>query len=69
MGQTKRLLELRETMDLAHGVDCSICCDRVSASEWSSNHHIQRARREMRRDGGKESPVCWICARAMYGDD
>lgn len=69
MGQTKRLLELGEEMDLVRGVNCSVCSGRVSASDWSGNPHIQKARREMRRDGGQERPICWSCAKAMYGDD
>jgi hypothetical protein len=56
-------------MDLARGVDCQICCGRVSANDWSGNHHIETARREMRRNGGQEHPICWSCARAMYGED
>jgi hypothetical protein len=68
MGQTKHQLEIGEAMDQARGVDCSICSDRVTASDWSGNHYIQRARREMRRGGGQDHPICWICARAMYGE-
>jgi hypothetical protein len=67
MGQAKHMLEVAEQMDQARGVDCSVCCGRVSASDWSGDHYIQRARREMRRAGGQEHPICWLCARAMYG--
>jgi hypothetical protein len=69
MGQTKRLLELGEEMDLACGVRCTVCNGRVSASDWSGNHHIQTARRKMRQEGGQEHPICWSCAKAMYGAD
>jgi hypothetical protein len=37
MGEAKHMLEVGEQMDLARGVDCSVCCGRVSASDWSGN--------------------------------
>jgi hypothetical protein len=64
MGQAKHMLEVAEQMDQGRGVDCSVCCGRVSASDWSRNHHIRKA-----RDEGHEDPICWSCAKAMYGDD
>ena len=56
MGQTKRLLELGEQMDLARGVNCLVSNSRVSATDWSGNHHIQKARRqEHRKHAGRNS--------------
>jgi hypothetical protein len=68
MGQAKRQIELAEEMDLARGVTCYVCSGRVSRSDWSLNDHIQKARREMLRRGQGERPICWSCAKAMYGD-
>jgi hypothetical protein len=64
MGQAKHMLEVGEQMDHARGADCSTCSSRVSASDRSSNPYIRKA-----RDEGHQEPICWSCAKAMYGDD
>jgi hypothetical protein len=58
MGQPKHMLELAEEMDQARGLDCSLCCGRVSASDWSNSPYIRKA-----RDEGHNAPSAGVAPR------